>query len=715
MLKFKGNVSILASDLLAFLTISRSHILISIVLEFPIVYFCLIMNVFRDISALPVFRNAVVTIGSFDGVHRGHQRILKRIRRLAMQYEGESVVVTFDPHPRQVLSPSDDSLQLLTTTEEKLDYLREFEIDNVVVVAFTIEFSHIGPREYVERFLVDRFKPRCLVVGYNHRFGRNRQGNFHLLQSYAAQGAFDLVKIAKQEIDHIDISSTKIRNALSVGDTTISNTLLNHPYRITGKVISGRKVGRSIGYPTANVELLHALKLIPCVGIYAAFVHLDQVTFEAMLYIGTRPTFDIKDTGISIEVHVLGFNQEIYGDRIDIDVIEYTREDMALTDVEALRHQIQQDEIEIKATLSRYLKRKLVPSAAIVALNYNGGELLGRYLPSFLEVEYAKLDIIVADNGSTDASVAFIEKQFPAIQVIRLAENHGYAGGYNHALANLDYDYYALVNTDVALTPQWLSGIIAAMESDRDLVACQPKIRSDRDRENFEYAGGCGGFMDSLGYAFCAGRILHTLEKDNNQYDYLREVFWASGAALVVRGEAFHIAGGFDESYFAHQEEIDLCWTFQRAGFRVGVVPHSIVYHLGGATLEYDTPAKVFLNFRNNLTTVTKHLPVGRLIVVLIIRLFLDLLACVHFVFRRQFLNALAVLRAYPGFWLRLPQTLRKRSHLNRRIESMRIGPSKVRMYRVSILFDYYLQGKRYFNQLSQKSHGKTENVRNTL
>jgi hypothetical protein len=673
------------------------------------------MNIFRDISALPVFRNAVVTIGSFDGVHRSHQRILKRIKRLAMHYEGESVVVTFDPHPRQVLSPSDDTLKLLTTTEEKLDYLRELGIDNVIVVPFTIEFSYMGPREYVERFLIDRFKPRCLVVGYNHRFGRNRQGNFHLLQTYARQGAFDLVKIEKQEIDHIDISSTKIRNALSVGDTSTAITLLNHPYRITGQVISGRKVGRSIGYPTANVELSSPAKLIPCPGIYAAIVHLDQTRFEAMLYIGTRPTFDTKDTGISIEVHVLGFNEEIYGERIDIDVIEYIREDMTLTDVESLRKQIQQDEIEIRAKLAQYVKARQRPSVAMVALNYNGREILSRYLPSFLEVEYGRLDVIVADNGSTDDSVAYIENHFPEIQVIRISENHGYAGGYNLALANLDYDYYALVNTDVLLTPKWLSRIITVMEADNTLVACQPKIRSERNRESFEYAGACGGFMDSLGYAFCAGRILQTVERDNNQYDHLREIFWASGAAFVVRAEAFHAAGGFDASYFAHQEEIDLCWTLQRAGFYIGVVPESVVYHLGGATLEYDTPAKVFLNFRNNLTTITKHLPVGRLILVLIIRLILDLLACLHFLFRKQFLNALAVLRAYPGFWLRLPGTLKTRAHVNRRIEAMRIGRSKVNLYRISILFDYYLLGKRYFTQLSQKMHGKTENARNPL
>lgn len=669
-----------------------------------IFYFCFVMNIFRDISSLPVFRNAVVTIGSFDGVHRGHQRLLKRIKRLALHYGGESVVVTFDPHPRQILSPQDNTLKLLTTTEEKLIYLQECGIDNVVIVPFTIEFSLIGPREYVERFLIDKFKPRCLVVGYNHCFGRNRQGNFHLLQSYAQQGAFDLVRIEKQEIDHIDVSSTKIRNALLSGDIQTGNTLLHHPYRISGKVIRGRMVGRSLGYPTANIEPPVAIKLIPSPGVYAAFVHWDQVTFEAMLYIGTRPTFDATDTGISIEAHVLGFNQQIYGENIDIDIISFIRHDMALSSPDALRAQMQKDELEIKTRLRQYKKEQSEPSVALVVLNFNGKEVLSKYLPSFFNLEYDRVDLIIADNGSTDGSVAYLKEHFPDVQIINLDKNYGYAGGYNMALANLDHEYYALVNTDVRLTPQWLSRIISVMEADRTLAACQPKIRSDRDMSSFEYAGACGGFMDSLGYAFCAGRILNTVEHDTGQYDTLKDIFWATGAALVVRGEAFHSAGGFDASYFAHQEEIDLCWTLQRAGYRVGVVPGSVVYHLGGATLEYDTPAKIFLNFRNNLTTITKQLSTSGIIFVLCIRLFLDLLACVHFIFRAQFLNALAVLRAYAGFWMRLPETLRKRVRLHKRIQLIKIGPSRVKFYRRSILFDYYLMGKRHFSQVSNRN-----------
>ncbi len=680
------------------------------------VYFCQIMNVFRDIETLPEFRNAIVTIGSFDGVHRGHQRILRRIRRLAAEHDGESVVITFDKHPRQVLSPWDTTLQLLTTTGEKLQYLEESGVDNVILVPFTVEFSQMGPSEYIERFLIGKVHPRLLVVGYDHRFGRDRRGNFHLLETYAKQGYFDLVQIPKQEIDHIDVSSTKIREALLKGDIDQGNKLLNHPYRITGKVVRGRKIGRSLGYPTANIELPDPVKLIPAAGVYAAFAHIDRETFSAMLYIGTRPTFHgTQDTKVSIEVHVLDFSREIYDVQIEIDLIRYIRSDMAMSGAEALRAQIHHDETQIRACLANFMRARQIPDVAIVALNYNGRAMLERYLPTFLDVAYPKLDIIVADNGSTDDSITYIEEQFPEIQVIRLGQNYGYAEGYNRALANLDHEYYALVNTDVALTPHWLSRMITVMDSDRRFAACQPKILSDSHRDQFEYAGACGGFIDIFGYAFCAGRILHTLEKDVGQYDNLHTVMWASGAALVVKSDIFHAAGGFDGSYFAHQEEIDLCWTIQRLGYRVGVVPEACVYHLGGATLEYDTPAKVFLNFRNNLTTISKQMFLLWLLPVLLMRCFLDLSASLHFVLRGQAGNALAVIKAYGAFWWRFPGSIRKRRRIAKLVRTKHIGPSQVRLYKGSILADYYILGKRVFTQLSERAHAALQGSRNPL
>jgi riboflavin kinase/FMN adenylyltransferase len=673
------------------------------------------MNIFRDIDALPEFKNAVVTIGSFDGVHRGHQRILKRLKRLATEYKGESVVITFDRHPRQVLSPWDETLKLLTTIDEKLHYLKEFGVDNVILLPFTVEFSQIGPREYVERFLIGRVHAKCLVIGYDHRFGRDRQGNFHLLQSYANAGHFDLVQIPRQEVDHIAVSSTKIRDALSRGDLGHGNRLLNHPYRISGQVVSGQKIGRSLGYPTANIKPQEEAKLLPAAGVYAAFVHIDQVSFSAMLYIGTRPTFNAKEQDIGIEVHLLDFNQEIYGERIEVDVIEFMRSDLTLDGPEALASQIGEDERAIRSCLATFVQMRQMPSVAIVALNYNGAELLGKYLPSFLNVTQPNLDIIVADNCSTDDSCAFIEQYFPDIQLIKLDKNYGYAEGYNRALANLDYDYYALVNTDVELTPHWLSRIITEMERDKSLGACQPKIRSDRERGRFEYAGACGGFLDILGYPFCAGRILHSVEVDVGQYDNLRYISWASGAALVVRSDVFHTFGGFDGSFFAHQEEIDLCWTLQRAGYRLGVVPEAVIYHLGGATLEYNSPGKVFLNFRNNLTTITRHMTLAALVPILGVRLLLDLSAAFHYFFRGEFENAFAVLRAYIGFMVRIPSTFRRRGQINRQIKKEGIGASQFRPYRGSILLDYYILGKKFFSQLSRSRDVKTQRTGNPV
>jgi GT2 family glycosyltransferase len=356
-----------------------------------------------------------------------------------------------------------------------------------------------------------------------------------------------------------------------------------------------------------------------------------------------------------------------------------------------------------------------MPSVAIIALNYNGAGILGKYLPSFLEVAQPNLDIIVADNASTDGSCDEIEKQFPDIQLIRLDRNYGYAEGYNRALANLDYDYYALVNTDIELTPHWLSRIITEMERDKTLAACQPKIRSDRQRELFEYAGACGGFIDILGYPFCAGRILNTVEQDLGQYDNLRSITWASGAALVIRSDAFHTFGGFDGSYFAHQEEIDLCWTLQRAGYKLGVVPGSVVYHLGGATLEYNSPGKVFLNFRNNLTTISKHVSFPALVLILIARLLLDFSAAVHYMIRGEFENSFAVLRAYLGFVTRLPATIRSRIRINRQIRRDKIGASQFRPFRGSILMEYYILGRKHFSQLSLGKNVKTQGTGNPV
>src|SRR4030095_346974 len=228
---------------------------------------------------------------------------------------------------------------------------------------------------------------------------------------------------------------------------------------------------------------------------------------------------------------------------------------------------------------------------------------LQRFLPYFMSSRYGNEQIIVVDNASTDGSIKWLKATYPAIETIVLNQNSGYAGGYNQALPKINAKYYALVNNDIEITPQWLDPIIHLMEADKTIAAVQPKLLSEARRNYFEYAGAGGGMMDTLGYPFCRGRILHTIERDTGQYNITLSIFWASGAAFVIRSEAFHEVGGFDQDYFAHQEEIDLAWKLKLKGYKVVSCPASVVYHVGGGTLQYDRPQKVYLNFRNNLIT----------------------------------------------------------------------------------------------------------------
>jgi len=235
------------------------------------------MRIFRDIQALPEFNNAVITIGSFDGVHIGHQKIIKRLKHLAKEIDGESVIITFDPHPRKIIYPKDDSLQLLTTLEEKIDLCESFGVDNLVIVPFSIEFSQQLPREYVEKFLIGAFSPKYIVIGYDHRFGLNRKGDINLLQEYQEEHDFEVVQIKKQELEDITISSTKIRNALLKGDIENANHFLNHRYKLSGIVSHGDKIGKTIGYPTANISIEEPSKLIPLNGVYAAYCNISNL------------------------------------------------------------------------------------------------------------------------------------------------------------------------------------------------------------------------------------------------------------------------------------------------------------------------------------------------------------------------------------------------------------------------------------------------------
>jgi len=251
------------------------------------------------------------------------------------------------------------------------------------------------------------------------------------------------------------------------------------------------------------------------------------------------------------------------------------------------------------------------PSVAIVILNWNGKKMLEEFLPFIFSSTYDNYSVVVADNGSTDDSLQFLEK-YPQIKIFKSAVNNGFAKGYNDALRSVESDYYVLLNNDVEVMPGWIEPLIALMQTDRSIAACQPKILSYRDKKMFEYAGACGGWIDSYGYPFARGRVFDVCEIDTGQYDNAQQIFWATGACLFVRSEAFHSVGGFDEYFFAHQEEIDLCWRLQLAGNKIFIQPASIVYHVGGGTLPTGDKRKVYLNFRNNLIMLTKNLPAGQ-------------------------------------------------------------------------------------------------------
>lgn len=248
------------------------------------------------------------------------------------------------------------------------------------------------------------------------------------------------------------------------------------------------------------------------------------------------------------------------------------------------------------------------PLVAIVILNYNGKNYLQQFLPSVVAPSYPNKKVIIADNASTDDSLSFLKENYPSLQVLVNTQNDGFAGGYNWALSQVSADYYVLLNSDVEVTPGWIEPVIALMEADKTIAACQPKLLDYHNQHSFEYAGACGGFIDRLGYPFSRGRIFDVLEEDKHQYESAMKIFWATGAAMFVRSNVFHEMNGFDAGFFAHMEEIDLCWRMQLAGYKIYVQPKSVVYHVGAGTLPRGG-RKVFLNFRNNLVMLLKNLP----------------------------------------------------------------------------------------------------------
>uniref|UniRef100_A0AB33J0N0 Glycosyltransferase family 2 protein n=1 Tax=Prevotella sp. GTC17254 TaxID=3236794 RepID=A0AB33J0N0_9BACT len=334
---------------------------------------------------------------------------------------------------------------------------------------------------------------------------------------------------------------------------------------------------------------------------------------------------------------------------------------------------------------------------AVVVLNWNGAELLKKYLPSVIRYS-DEADVWVADNASTDNSVKLLQNNFPTVRIVQLDKNYGFAGGYNHALQTISADYYVILNSDVEVTEGWLRPFMAYMDAHPDVAACQPKLLSVLDKGQFEYAGASGGFLDSLGYPYCRGRIFNVLEADRGQYDDIREIMWATGACLVIRADDFRAVNGFDERFFAHNEEIDLCWRLRNLGRKIVVIPQSVVYHLGGATLPQGNPQKTFLNFRNNLLMLYKNLPDEELSRIMRWRWFLDYLAAWQtLIVNRNVGDFKAIYRARRAFKHMVDSFKADRE----RIQATRIVESLHMNILPSILWAYYVRGKKYFTALS--------------
>jgi GT2 family glycosyltransferase len=332
---------------------------------------------------------------------------------------------------------------------------------------------------------------------------------------------------------------------------------------------------------------------------------------------------------------------------------------------------------------------------AVVILNYNGKKFLQQFLPSVIQFSKGA-KIVVADNGSTDGSSDFVRENFDSVELIQMANNLGFCGGYNFALKQVEATYYVLLNSDVEVTENWLEPVVELFKSDPTIAAVQPKILSFKHKNEFEYAGAAGGLIDSLGYPFCRGRIFDKVENDEGQYNDSLPIFWATGACHFVRSSLYHQLGGLDEDYFAHMEEIDFCWRLQRAGHKIYYQGKSTVYHVGGGTLSAASPRKTYLNFRNGLSLIFKHLSTSELMWKLPLRLLLDWAAALKFLVQPSPQDALAVLKAHATFFGGIGGEFAKRRKL-----ASKLGNFNVReVYPNWLVVDYFLLGRKTFNRL---------------
>ena len=322
---------------------------------------------------------------------------------------------------------------------------------------------------------------------------------------------------------------------------------------------------------------------------------------------------------------------------------------------------------------------------AVVILNYNGAQYLERFLPVVIE-KSQNATIVVSDNKSTDHSVELLKEKFPSVKLIELDKNYGFAGGYNKSLRQVDSDYYVLLNSDVEVTDDWLERLSVFLDTHPEYASCQPKIKNYNDREKFEYAGACGGFIDRLGYPYCRGRMFDFTETDMGQYDDPVDIFWSSGACMMIRAKEFYRINGFDESFFAHMEEIDLCWRLQSLGQKISVIPASVVFHVGGGALSYQSPFKTYLNFRNGLKLLLRNLPVQQLFIKIPIRFLLDWTAMVVFLLQGNGKYTISVLKAHISVVGKLIRILKSRTYTSK------IANNKL------IVWSYYILKKRRYS-----------------
>jgi GT2 family glycosyltransferase len=337
---------------------------------------------------------------------------------------------------------------------------------------------------------------------------------------------------------------------------------------------------------------------------------------------------------------------------------------------------------------------------AVVILNWNGEKLLEKFLPSF--IDYTKREdtkIFVADNASSDNSINFIKQNYPQIELVVNDKNYGFAEGYNQALKKIEAKYYVIINSDVEVTEGWIDGLYNTIKSDENIAAVQPKIKSHKQKTHFEYAGAAGGMIDRYGYTFCRGRIFNIFEEDKNQYEEETKIFWASGACIFIKANLFHELGGFDADFFAHMEEIDLCWRLKNRGYDIVYTPKSTVYHIGGATLDESSPFKTYLNFRNNLYLLYKNLSDSYFHRIFVSRLLLDGVAGLKFLFGFEFKNFSAVIKAHLSFYANA------KSFKSKRYENKKhnVNYKHKEIYNRSIVYDFFVKGVKEYKDLIGK------------